>query len=252
MFHIDPDGPIMGGLTKLANLVLLNLWFVLCCLPVFTIGASFTALMDMTTRMVKGEEGSAITKGFFKAFKENFGKSTTIWLIQFILILLCGCDFFIGQRLVTSSGLQLVFYAIWAIATMLVLFTTWYALTLQAIFENRPLQTIKNGLLISVGRFPYSLLIGVLFLSPLSLVFMSLKQAIFIFPLVVMVWFAAAAYGAAFIFQKALKPFFPQEETGEDASVVAEGTFPEAGEEVEISGFAALDELEKKIEREKE
>ncbi|MBQ2576778.1 MAG: DUF624 domain-containing protein, partial [Lachnospiraceae bacterium] len=52
MFHIDPDGPLMSGLTKLANLVLLNIWFVICCIPVFTIGASFTALMDMTTRMV--------------------------------------------------------------------------------------------------------------------------------------------------------------------------------------------------------
>ena len=107
-------------------------------------------------------------------------------------------------------------------------------------FENRPLTTIKNGLLISVGRFPYSLLIAVLFLSPVSLVFMSLKQAIFLFPLVVMVWFAAAAYGAAFFFQKALKPFYPKEKE-EDT---------EESEGVEASGFAALDALERKLKEE--
>lgn len=250
MFHIDPDGPLMTGLTKLANLVLLNIWFVICCLPVFTIGASFSALMDMTIRMVKGEEGTAITKGFFSAFKSNFVKATTIWLIQFILLLICGIDFFIGQRLLMSSGMQLVFFAIWAILSMLVLFTTWYALTLQAIFENNPLRTIKNGLLISIGRFPYSIVIAVIFLSPLSLVFMTVKQAMFLFPLVVMVWFAAAAYGAAYFFLKALRPFFPKEEE-EGAAAMTENAGQGEVPDSDISGFAALDELERKIESEK-
>ena len=64
------EGPVFSFLSRLADLFWLNLLFVICSIPVITIGASSTALYYVTLKMAKDEEGY-ITRSFFKSFKEN-------------------------------------------------------------------------------------------------------------------------------------------------------------------------------------
>ena len=206
----DPEGPFASTMTKVANLALINIWFIICSLPVFTIGAAFTALMDIAWKMTLGTEGTAITKAYFRSFKDNFRKSTAIWLIQIPLFLILAADFFIGIRSGLKGGMTVAFFAIFLIGLMIVLFTTWYSLTMQAIFDNTVGNMIKNGLMISFARFPYTLGIAVCLLSPGILLLMSPRKAYFFLPLLAIIWFGAAAYGAAFIFRKALMPFLPE------------------------------------------
>ena len=70
---------------KLGDLFVLNVYFTVTCLPIVTIGASFTALYTVTNKMVKNEEG-AITKEYFKAWKANLKQGIAIWLIDLIYI----------------------------------------------------------------------------------------------------------------------------------------------------------------------
>lgn len=206
----DPDGPVAQALTKIANLALINIYFLICCIPIFTIGASFTAMMDIAWNMTKGTEGTGITKAFFHSFKSNFKRSTGIWLIQLVIIVVLYVDYRYGQALNIKGNMAVVFYSIFAIMCMLVAFTTWYALTMQAIFDNTVLNMIKNGLLISLARFPYSLGIAVCLLSPFIVFLMSPQTAFFFMPLMVLLWFGCVSYGAAFLFRKALAPFLPE------------------------------------------
>ena len=74
------DSPVMRFLSRLCDLIILNLLCIVCCIPIITAGASITALFSVTLKMVKGEE-SYIAKGFFKGFKDNFKQATIIWLI---------------------------------------------------------------------------------------------------------------------------------------------------------------------------
>ena len=59
------DSPIMRFLSRVCDLIILNLLIIVCCIPVFTAGASITALFSVTLKMVKGEE-SYIVRGFFQ------------------------------------------------------------------------------------------------------------------------------------------------------------------------------------------
>ena len=52
----DIDGPFLSGLTKMADVFILNLLLILCSLPIFTFGASFTALDYVTFLRSKVEE----------------------------------------------------------------------------------------------------------------------------------------------------------------------------------------------------
>lgn len=72
------DGPVYHFLSRVVELILLNIVFILFSLPIVTIGASVTAMFSITLKMVRGEEGGLIN-GFWQAFKNNFKQSTLIW-----------------------------------------------------------------------------------------------------------------------------------------------------------------------------
>ena len=72
------DNPVISGMSRIFDMMCLNVLWLVCSLPIFTIGASTTAMYTVMLKVVKNEEGY-IVKGFFKAFKENFKKSTIIW-----------------------------------------------------------------------------------------------------------------------------------------------------------------------------
>ena len=51
------DNPIMRGMGRLADFIILNLLWVVCSIPIITIGASTTALYTVMLKLVKNEEG---------------------------------------------------------------------------------------------------------------------------------------------------------------------------------------------------
>ena len=61
----DTDNIVWRFLGRVADLVILNFLFLLCSIPIVTIGASWTALYSVTLKAVKNEE-SYIAKGFLK------------------------------------------------------------------------------------------------------------------------------------------------------------------------------------------
>ena len=48
------DGPLFRFLSKVADLMILNLIFLISCIPIVTIGASITALSYVTLKMKDG------------------------------------------------------------------------------------------------------------------------------------------------------------------------------------------------------
>ena len=74
------EGPVFTSLSRLADLFWLNLLYIICCIPLVTVGAASTALYYVTLKMAKDEEGY-ITRSYFKSFKDNFVQATAIWLL---------------------------------------------------------------------------------------------------------------------------------------------------------------------------
>ena len=74
----NPDNPVMNFIGKLGDALWLNiLWFV-TSLPIFTIGASTSALYTVTLRMAR-DENSGVTAAFFRAFKDRAGMTPSEW-----------------------------------------------------------------------------------------------------------------------------------------------------------------------------
>ena len=78
-FNMDNKFFVFMG--RVADLILLNILCILCCIPIVTAGASITALYYVTLKMARDEE-SYIIRSFFRSFKQNFKQSTLIWILM--------------------------------------------------------------------------------------------------------------------------------------------------------------------------
>ncbi|MGL4738846.1 MAG: YesL family protein [Cellulosilyticaceae bacterium] len=88
------DGPVYRIGTEIADAMILTLYWIICSLPIITIGASTTAVFYVYGKKIRDED-AYVTKDFFKSFKENFKQSIPITLILGVLWLSCGLYMFI-------------------------------------------------------------------------------------------------------------------------------------------------------------
>lgn len=194
--------PLWRAMSKIADLIWLNILFVICCIPVFTVGAALSAMYSVTFKMTVNEEG-AISQDFFKAFRENFKQATVLWLIMLGIGIFVIADLFLAAYL--PGILQDAALLLLAIIGALYIMTFSYLFPLQSRFENPVKQTLMNALLISTRHLlPTTVAVSVLTAIP-GLIVWFLPQLILQFlPLVLLILFA----GLAFIVSKLLRPVF--------------------------------------------
>ena len=75
------DNPFWRSLNTVADMLILNLLYVACCLPVITVGAATSALYAVSMKLASKDEDIYVTRSFFRAFVSNFKQATLIWLI---------------------------------------------------------------------------------------------------------------------------------------------------------------------------
>ncbi len=206
------DNPIMRGMGRLADFIILNLLWVVCSIPIITIGASTTALYTVMLKLVKNEEGY-IAKGFLKAFKENFKQSTIMWIIFLLISIVFVVDFASIKLMSDKIGgiLQILFLFMGA------LLTAWmvYAFALQARFVNTVKNTLKNAMILVFAKLPFTVLIVLLTVGPVLVTFLTVRTLV----IGVMVWFFAGVSLVAWLNSYLLRFVFKKlEEGGEQES----------------------------------
>ena len=86
------EGLLQTVFGKIWDLLVLNLCFLLSCLPVFTIGAAWTALFSVNLKAVRREEGS-VFRDYWNAFRENFPQGTKLWALTVLIGAVFAADF---------------------------------------------------------------------------------------------------------------------------------------------------------------
>lgn len=90
---MPPASPVSSGLTKLQNLILLNVAFVFTCIPVITIGAAFAALYDTLRSPAYGSQGMGVLEVYWISWKKYFKSATSVWIPVALLCALLVQDF---------------------------------------------------------------------------------------------------------------------------------------------------------------
>lgn len=192
---IRPDSPGVSVMNKVANIVILNLLVILTSIPIITIGASFSAMHYCLYRMMKNEDGYLL-KNYFAAFKQNFKKATVLWLVMLaVLIVMAGDIWFV----VSNPGLVPGWLVGIIIVTCIVLaMVMMYIFPLQAHFENTIKNTIKNAGIVMILNLPKSIVMFLLYLTPIIAVGLTYSAIVVIF----FCGFTLPAYIACFLYRK--------------------------------------------------
>ena len=75
------DNPFFAFMGRVGDILILNILFVITSIPVVTIGMSLSAMYRVTLRMAR-KECNYVAKEYFRACREEWKKSTVIWLIM--------------------------------------------------------------------------------------------------------------------------------------------------------------------------
>lgn len=211
-FLFDMDSPVMRFISRFCDIAVLNVVFLLTCLPIFTIGAANTALYDVVFRMDTDRE-EALLRTYFRSFQENFRQGTSIWLV----LLLFGAATYVNMTRFSylgESGSQILGYALF-VASMLVLvlevFIFSYVFPLLSRFRNSTRNTVRNALLLSIGNLPRTLLIAVINCFPWVLLLVNLYTFIQLGFIWFILYFAAAAYFNSRVLMKVFDPLIKKD-----------------------------------------
>lgn len=201
---------LMQILSHLADLMIVNILWLLCSIPVFTIGASTTAMYSVTMKLLKGE-GAPVGRTFFHAFRANFKTATLTWLVMLIpSVLVFGSVAAVlfglrGDATLVRIICLVVAGAFWLAGN--------YVYPLTAYFENTVFRTLLNSLLMVFGGPFRAVQIGAYSLIPfvIYLIDPTFFMRTLIFWLIAGVGIIADLQSR--VFQKVFVKYLPPEET---------------------------------------
>lgn len=205
----DIDSPIIAFLSRVADLIWLNLLTLICCIPVVTAGAALTALHYVTVKMVRNEEGY-LTKSYFKSFKENFLQATALWILLVLILAVAAGDFYFISMM--DSGVASVLRIALGAVFFFFLCSALYWFPLLSRFENSLKNTIKNSCLVGILSFPKT--IGILLIYGVF-GFVYAAFALRLMPLILMAGISLPVYIASYLYSGIFKRIEPAEEDDE-------------------------------------
>lgn len=224
------EGGFFSFMDKIAGLFWINLLTAVCCIPVITIGASFTACYYVTLKMVRNEEGY-LTKSFFRSFRMNFKQSTVIWLAEMILAFIFIADFWIiATKAAGTVPLSNVILVVTAILFFLLMITATYVYPILARFDNTTPNTVKNAFLMSIVNFPKTIALVITNVLFPALVFAVVitGRGLWVIPLMLCFGISVPVYLCSRILVVIFDRFMPQET--ETAVEETEGKESDTGE----------------------
>lgn len=193
MFH--PDSWLIRFLTRVCDLLFLNIALVLSCCTVVFSGAGVTALYSITLKMMRGQDCDPI-KGFLRALRENFLPSSfaTILLLADVTLLAVLRGALYAETLLMPPTA----FVLLSILTVFLTALLSYLFPLLARYENTFFHHLGNAARLALANLPVTVLITAVNLLPLliSLLFPALLGIVFAFWL--LFGFAAGAWVNSF------------------------------------------------------
>lgn len=153
------NSPVIAFLNKMTDLILLNVLWLLCCLPVFTAGAATTAAYYVSITSIRCGDGYVI-KRFFGSFKKNFRQITPIWLAILVFNLIMTADMLFWYRQGNTFG-KTMFIISGVVAFLFLIWILWI-FPVFAKLDGKTGELLKNAVAFAIGYLPYTAIILVI------------------------------------------------------------------------------------------
>ena len=200
---LNPDNALMITMTQITDCIFLSLFFLVGCIPVFTVGASFAALYDATYRGFRQGEKHCWGR-FWQVYKSNWKASLAPSLV-----------FLIGLRVLIKGLVRLwngavagtvnwMLFSGGAFAGVLVLGILSLMFPILSRFENSFSGLQKNTFFLGFANLPRTLALGILNAAA------GMLCAFYVLPLFFLP--SLAALIGSLLIEPMFKPYMPSED----------------------------------------
>lgn len=169
MFSLD--SPLMRFLFKISNCIVLNLIWILGCVPIVTIGASTTAFYHTVTKVIRNDRGYVL-KEYWSSFITNFKQSTIVWFVMLVVYGIGYVDCYYAYILVRAGHIPpFLFWALIVIFAFVFMWTS-YLLPYIARIENTTKAILRNSAFIMFRNILWSIQNFLIFVATVILIFL--------------------------------------------------------------------------------
>lgn len=196
------DSPFMRFMALVANLILLNLLWIITSLPLVTAGASTTAMYYVVLQYVNKQD-DAVLKPFLKSFKDNFKQATKIWIPHGLIGLALVAEYFY----LTINKTDSLWWLIFVVMAGVYLLISGMLYPMLARYENVTRAIVFNSINLSFRNFFPMLTTVILNFAPIGLLMIDYEVFLRTLPLWTFGGFSLIAYLNAIIVMRIFKKY---------------------------------------------
>ena len=168
------DSVLVRFFGAITNIMLVNVLWLLCCIPIFTAGAATTAAYYTFYQNISGEDDGVI-RPFFRAFKDNFKQATLLWLPMMLIgaVLIVDLMYLLGNHGERFHILWVPFF----VTSLVYLIPVSHSFAILGRYDAPTKQILKNSYLIFLMNFLRSVAVLLLTVTP-GIVLVSMPQLV--------------------------------------------------------------------------
>lgn len=181
-FLFDTENAFGRTMTKIGIIVVANLMFLLCCIPVITVGASLTALYRVMMRELRSAKDINPFYEFWYGFRTDFKQATLCWIAALLLVFLGWLDIYWCRQIGgLFSYLEIVIWSIGCTGAVVLM----YLFPTIAAFQDTIPNLIRNDMFFIMKKPLVTAGVAVCNVVPLAVTFLDkINQPTYAF-----VWF---------------------------------------------------------------
>ena len=156
---LKPDSALMITMSRITDCIFLSMFWMLCCIPVVTAGASFAALYDASYRAFRKNERNSWQR-FFSVFRENWKAG----ILPTIIFLAAGWGLVKAVislwNLAVAGTLSWMLFSALVFAAVVLLGILSVLFPMLSRFENSLGALLKNTIFLSLANLPRTAVLG--------------------------------------------------------------------------------------------
>ncbi|MGL5435134.1 MAG: YesL family protein [Lachnospiraceae bacterium] len=152
------DGPVIEFLSKIGDVIILNVLWLLCCIPVVTFGPATIAAHYVALKFVRNE-GTSIVGMFFQSFRRNLRQGVILGLLSLLAGVILAADLWLilTGRITFSPPVRLLILAcLWLLASLYMIMML-YVWAIMARFDNTVKNTVFHAGIIAIANIRVTL-----------------------------------------------------------------------------------------------
>lgn len=167
------ENPLMQILSRACDLIIINLLFIISCIPIFTVGAAICGMTKVCQAIVTGDDRGT-WKLYWTGFKNSFKQATIVWLVILLVVASLASYWWLITNF-CRGALAAVLLIVMVILAVVAISHAVYLFPLITRYENSLREHVRNAGILAITRLLLTPLLILFTAVPFILPFISLE-----------------------------------------------------------------------------